>query len=290
MTRTSTVLPMALLALSASLGCGSVAHDFVRAKTGIDVGPEVRLCSNGVLRDDPSCQPNGTGGKPWVRNENFDIYPVVGAGDWSAIVGLAGQRYLGAPYWQGHLQPACKGAAAPDPAVLTAADTINLAANLDEQINRRFMVDAVAKLRAAGVPLDARAEASFREALRRLVAQKIQVRLVWFVATYTGGRYAIERNQAFVHCREEVQSHANDNAQFVTGVAGFAVLENRADVSISSSQTVADALSVALGGPTPTIDAEIASSWEETVDNVIRVDASTNAVTQTVYPLWVQFE
>ena len=39
-----------------------------------------------------------------------------------------------------------------------------------------------------------------------------------------------------------------------------------------------------------TPSAEIASSWEKTVGNVIRVDASTNAVTQTVYPLWVQFE
>src|SRR5262249_11532605 len=128
------------------------------------------------------------------------------------------------------------------------------------------------------------------DALRRLVAQKIRVELVWFVATYTGGRYAIERNQAFVHCREEVQSHAHDGAQFVTGVAGFAVLANHADVSINSSQTVSEALSMALGGSTPVIEGKIASSWEETVGNVIRVNASTSAVTQTVYPLWVQFE
>jgi hypothetical protein len=273
-----------------SLGCGGVAHDFVASKTGIDVGPEVRLCSNGVLHDDSSCRPNGTGGMPWVKNENFDIYPVSGANGWSDIVSLAGQRYLGAPYWRGHLQPACKVDIGRDPAVLIAADTINLAAKLDEEINRRFFVDAAASLRKAGVPLDARAEFAFRDALRRLVDQKMRVELVWFVATYTGGRYAVERSQAFGRCREEVQSHANDGAQFVTGVAGFAVLANHADVSINSSETVAEALGIALRGPTPVVDGEIASSWEKTVGKVIHVDASTNAVTQTVYPLWVQFE
>jgi hypothetical protein len=282
-----TLLP---LLCAVQFGCGSTAHDFVEAKTGIDVGPNVRLCSNGVLHDDPSCRPNGTGGMPWVRNENFDIYPVVGARGWSDIVYLAGQRYLGAPYWHGHLQPACKGQPEPDGAINKAADTINLAAMLDEQISRRFLMEAVANLRKAGVPLDFEAEAAFRNALHHIVEQKIRVQLVWFVVTYTGGRYAIERSQALGRCREEVQSHANDGAQFVTGVAGFAVIENHADVSINSSQTVAEALGMVLGGSTPVIEGKIANSWEETVGNVIRVNASTSAVTQTVYPLWVQFE
>lgn len=277
----------AALIACATLGCGATAHDFVEAKTGIDVGPEVRLCSNGVLHDNPSCRPNGTGGMPWVKNENFDIFSLPPG---SHILAQAARRYLGSPYWRGHLQPECKAEQELDHAVNIAFDSINLAAKLDEEINRRFVVDAVAGLRKAGVLTDAEAEAAFRSNLHRLVQQKIRVQLAWFVSTYTGGRYAIEQNQALGRCRMEVQAHAGDGAQFVTGVAGFIVLTNQADVSIKSAQTVAEALSAALGGTLPVIEGSLSSAWERTVGNVIRVNASTSAETETVYPLWVQFE
>jgi len=280
-----------LMAVAAQLSCGGTAHDFVQAKTGIDVGPEVRLCSNGVLHDDPTCRPNGTGGMPWVRNENFDIFSLPpGRYAGRDVVAYASLRYLGSPYWHGHLQPACKGTPEQDAAINVAFDSINLAAKLDEEINRRFVVEAVANLRQSGIPIDIDAEATFRDRLRRLVNQKIRVELAWFVATYTGGRYAMEMNPALAHCTQEVRGHANDNAQFVTGVAGFAVLSNHADVSINSVQTVTDALGAALGGSVPVIEGKIASAWEKTVENVIRVNASSIAETQTVYPLWVQFE
>jgi hypothetical protein len=278
------------LLYATQLGCRSTAHDFVQAKTGIDVGPEVRLCSDGVLYDDPSCRPNGTGGMPWVKNENFDIYPVIGAVNWMQVVTLTNWRYLGTPYWRGHLQPACKEGVVPDRAFSTAADSINLAAKLDEEIDRRFVVGAVAGLRSAGVPIDAQGEANFRDQLRRIVEQKIHVELLWFVTSYTGGRYALEANPMFSRCRQEVQAHANDGAQFVTGVAGFAVIANQADVSINSSQVVAEAISLAVGRPMPMVDAKLAGAWEKTVGDIIRVDASTSARSQTVYPLWVQFE
>jgi hypothetical protein len=228
---------------------------------------------------------------PWVKNENFDIFPVYQARDWTDVLRSTNHRYLGSPYWRGHLQPACKdGVRSDEPGFVTAAESINLAARLDEEINRRFVVDAVASLRDAGIGVDARAEAALREQLHRIVQQKIRVELVWFVTSYTGGRYAIEANSAFARCRQEVQAHAGDGAQFVTGVAGFAVLANHADVSITSTQTLAEAISAAVGGTMPVIDAKLASAWEKTVGNVIRVDASTTAMSQTVYPLWVQFE
>jgi hypothetical protein len=175
-------------------------------------------------------------------------------------------------------------------AIRYAVDSINLAAKLDEELNRRFVVEAIAHLRSAGVPIDFQAEAEFRRQLGRAVRQKIHVELAWFVLSYTGGRYAIEQNESLGQCRREVQSHAGDGAQFVTGVAGFAVLAKHADVSINSAQTVTEALGAALGGSTPAIEGRIASKWEETVGSVIRVNAQTTAETQTVYPLWVQFE
>jgi hypothetical protein len=203
------------------------------------------------------------------------------------VVGLAAQRYLGTPYWRGHLQPECKERQAASPA---AVDSINLAARLDEEINRRFVTEAVANLRNAGISIDFDAEARFRDQLHRIVQQKIRVELLWFVASYTGGRYAIEQDPALGRCRQEVQAHANEGAQFVTGVAGFAVLANHADVSINSAETVGEALHLAVGGSTGVVDAKLTSAWEKTVGNVIHVDASTTAETQTVYPLWIQFE
>jgi len=264
----------------------------VLAKTGIDLGPEVRLCSNGVLHDDASCRPNGTGGMPWVKHENFDIFPIYGDRRYSAheVMGLTIQRYLGAPYWRGHLQPACKDRVAQESALWPAVDSINLAAKLDEEIDRRFVVDALASLSKTGIPVDANLEARFRDALHRLVEQKIHVDLVWFVTTYTGGRYAIEQNPNLGRCRQEVQAHAGEGAQFVTGVAGFAVLANHADVSINSAQTVAEAINLTIGGSLPVVDAKLTSAWERAVGNVIHVDASTTAQSQTVYPLWIQFE
>jgi hypothetical protein len=174
--------------------------------------------------------------------------------------------------------------------VNSAVDYINLAAKLDDEIHQRFAVEAVANMRKAGINVDVGLEAALHKALARVVAQKIRVHLVWFVATYTGGKYAMQANPVLSRCQQEVAAHATDGAQLVTGVAGFAVLQNEADVSINSTETLATALGAVVADPTSVIDAKLASSWERTVGNVIRVNASTRALTQTVYPLWVQFE
>jgi hypothetical protein len=319
---------LASLVSAMQLGCGSTAHDFVKAHTGIDVGPEVRLCSSGILHDDRSCMPNGTGGTPWVRNENFDIFSINkdprlggalveerqgGAGDIPtapfaapnddehgerddadeqgvAILYAVNKRYLGTPYWGGHIQPECRKDISTQRAISPAWEIINLAADLDDEINRRFVVDAIASLRGEGIAIDARGEAAFRAQLHSIVEQKIRVELVWFVTSYTGGRDAIVANRAFSRCSRVVEAHEDDGAQFVTGVAGFVVIANHADVSINSAEAVAEAIHAAFGRSTPVVDAKIASAWERTVGNVIHVEASTDVRSQTVYPLWVQFE
>jgi hypothetical protein len=281
------------LVTAAQLGCGSTAHDFVFAKTGVEVGSEVRLCSSGVLHNDPECRPDGTGGPRWVKNENFDIFslpPGVELKTYADVSAWLSFRYLGTPYWRGHLQPECKSRESLGPGVNFSAESIDLAAKLNDEISQRFAVDAIVDLRKAGIPIDFEAEAKFRQELTRIVQQKIQVRLAWFVTSYTGGRYAVEANAALGHCRREVQSHLGEGAQFVTGVAGFMLLQNDADVTINSASTLAEALRVLVGDPSHVIDAKLTSSWERTVGNVIKVNASTAAVTKTVYPLWVQFE
>ncbi len=281
------------------LSCSSLAHDFVQAKTGIDVGPEVPLCTNGVLLADSACKPNGLGGPPWVRNENFDVCPIQGMGtaNWREVARIVKQHYLGAPYVRGRLQPRCKPrepredetVGGPPPMARVAVDSISLAARLDAEIDRHFGLEAVAKLAKAGIPVNAEAQARFRDGLRRLVKEKINVELVWFVATYTGGRAAIEADDALSACRHEVQ--ASEGAQYVTGVAGFAVLSNVADISINSTQTLAAALTGVVEDPTRAIEeASLGGAWEKTVANVIRVNAAIRAETQTIYPLWVQVE
>ena len=64
----------------------------------------------------------------------------------------------------------------------------------------------------------------------------------------------------------------------------------RPDASINSAETVSAAISAAVGGTIPIIDAKLTSAWEKTVGNVVHVDASTTAASPTVYPLWIQFE
>jgi hypothetical protein len=284
-------------AISATqLSCGSTAYEFVHDKTGIEVGHDVRLCSNGVLHDDPRCRPDGTGGLPWAKNENFDIFSLPmssGGSDWHEPVASASMRYLGAPYWNGHLQTDCKaglGGESLPAAANPAVDLIDLAAKLDDEISKNFEVKAVANLREAGIPIDFEAQARFHDSLARIVRQKIRVKLLWFVSTYTGGRYAIEANQNLARCRQEVQAHAGEGARFVTGVAGFIVLQNEADVTINSASTLAAALSVVVDDPSRVINSKLESSWEDTVANVVKVNASTRSLTQTVYPLWIQFE
>jgi hypothetical protein len=289
----------AILAGVGQLSCGSMAHDFVQAKTGVDVGPEIRLCTNGVLFADSSCRPSGLGGPPWVKNDNFDVCPMQGAtADWKVASRIVKEHYLGAPFVRGRLQPRCKPRepSEGEPTGLpimarVAVESIDLGAKLDKEVENHFALEAIAKLRKAGIPVEAGMEARFRDSLRRIVREKVKVELLWFVGTYTGGRAAIESDERLAACHAEVRAHASDGAQYVTGVAGFVVLSNEADVSINSTQTVAAALTGIVSDPAHAIDvASLSADWEKTVGDVIRVNAVTKSETQTIYPLWVQVE
>lgn len=276
--------------------CTPTAHEFLQDKTGIEVAREVRVCSNGVLRDDPRCRPSGRGGAPWVRNENFDIYNLQKPTDlahWQSAIGEISVRYLGTPHWNERIQPSCKEDL-PEGALPVAADAsvdaIDLTAKLQQEAIQAFSVDAMASLRAVGLPVNPGVEARFRDQLARAVEQRINVRLLWFVVTYPGGRYAFENTPAFTRCRQAVHDHEREGARFVSGVAGFVVLQNVSDTSLTSTSTVAEALAGVVADPTPILTAKLMAKWERAVNRVVHVQARTQAMNQTVYPLWIQFE
>lgn len=290
-------IPWAVVAtIPFQLACAATAHDFVRDKTGVEVSEDVRLCANGVLGNDPTCKPSGTGGRPWIKSKNFDVFSVspTGVDEAEALMAQVRHRYLGTPFWDDHLQPACKVTVSPYqiPPGLQAQDYIDIAGEIRKETTHRFAVEAVAKAQKLNLPVDAGAQARFQTALEQLVETKVDMKMLWFVTTYTGGRPAIEGNPNFTACRQEVANHSREGANFVTGVAGFVVLSNRVDSSVTSESTLRLALSAFLSPQdgTKLIDAGLGGNWEKTVSKVARVRASTTSLTTTVYPLWVQFE
>lgn len=278
-------------------GCSPTAYDFLHDKTGIEVAREVRICSGGVLRDDPRCKPSGRGGAAWIRNENFDIYNLQRPIDftrWPSALEEISVRYLGTPHWNERIQPACKDDL-PEGSLPVHADvgvdSIDLTEKLKQETVQSFSIDLMARLQRDGFPVNPGVEMRFRDFLARAIEQRVRARLLWFVATYPGGRYAFESSPAFTRCRQVVHDHERDGARFVSGVAGFIVLENFADTSINNGSALDEALGAVAGpGASRLVDAKLRASWEKTVHRVVRVEAHTQAMTQTVYPLWIQFE
>lgn len=278
-------------------GCTPTAYNFIHDKTGIEVAREVKICSGGVLRDDPACKPSGRGGAAWQRNENFDIYNLqrnTDLANWPSAIEEISVRYLGTPHWNERIQPSCKEDL-PEGSLPVRADvsvdSIDLTAKLQQETVQAFSFDMMIKLQQAGVPVNPGVEMRFQEFLARAVEQRVKARLLWFVATYPGGRYALETNPAFTKCRQAVHDHERDGAKFVSGVAGFIVLENFADTSINSDSALNEALAAVVGPGHPRlVDSKMMASWKRTVQRVVRVEAHTKSLTQTVYPLWIQFE
>lgn len=92
----------------------------------------------------------------------------------------------------------------------------------------------------------------------------------------------------------ETRKKQGDSAALVTGVAGLMVLSNRVDTAVSSEATVLSALS-ATASPVYSmqileLQGEIAAEWKEALQKKFTVRGSRVSISQTVYPLWIQFE
>jgi hypothetical protein len=282
---------VALLSCMTMIACGGGGHGFLRDKTGVEISRDVRICTNGTGGNDASCKPTDTGGPAWVKAENFDIFSMGvpdDRGDETARE--AAHRYLATPYWAGSLKLACKRefSVSQFPAEISiSSEQIDLAQVLEQETARTFEVEAFARLKAPVAP-EIRVE--FHRRMAELIRSKVQVKLLWFVARFTGGRYAIGRHESLTACRNEVEAHAHEGAQMVTGVAGFAVLTNRADTAITDRQQVEWALNALVKDTGRFYDDGVGASWNKTVSKVLTVQWTATQVHPTVYPLWVQFE
>jgi hypothetical protein len=286
---------LAALAASCCLGCFS-ARAYIADKTQIELTDDISVCSQGV-DDFQSCKPARSGGAEWVFNDNFDVFAATG-GTYEQNLDQIRWRYLGTPYYRGSLHLECR-ANVPISAVpsLMLADDVDLASELQRTTVAEIAARAVFRLRAEGVDVSAEAEAVFKDRLREDVNAKVGARFFWFLTKWTGGKDSIARTPELRPCVDEVAYHNRNeagSASFVTGVAGLMVLSNRVDTTVSSDSTILSALSGII--PTPyspeviEIQEEIAVEWRESIERKFTVRGSRRAVSQTVYPLWVQFE
>ena len=289
-----------LLFVIAGSGCVS-ARAFISSKTNLQLSGDVMVCSQGV--DDPdSCKPGRTGGAPWRHNYNFDTYSIspesAQKGHEAALDELR-LRYLGTPYYNGAIHIECRNG-------LTIADLpsddrpiadiIDLTSLLQSKAVDSVAANAILKLRAKGVALDAAAQNAFKATLAKSVNEKANVRYIWFLMKWTGGRDSIRTSPKFKACVDEVEQKKNTpgSSSFVTGVAGLLVLSNNVDTTVASESTITNALNASIAGTYPAnigeIQAEVGSEWRRSVNSVFTVDGSLKSLSQTVYPLWMQFE
>jgi len=171
--------------------------------------------------------------------------------------------------------------------ITVASDDIDLGQALKEVSTRTFEADVFGRLPGVVSPA---ARIDFHMRLMTLIDSKVLVHLRWFIARFTGGRYAMSRHSTVNDCRNEVETHARDDAKMVTGVAGFAILTNVADTSITDRQNIELVLGAVVTDPAKLFDDGAGAEWSKTVRRVLRVDATTKQLTPTIYPLWVQFE
>lgn len=300
------------------LWCGITGRDFLNGKTGVVLPEGISVCSTGV-QDSDYCEPKGGGGSKWSKSENFPSFtvPIVPAtldggvslgstavpptnAEITATLDLVRTNYLGSPYYGGNLHTLCKSTVQPNAIPTTQGITqdIDLAALIKTRSVSEVTLQLRAKLNALKIPASASIENDFRSSMDAAVAQKIQARFVWFVMQYPGGRPDISKNPHLQSCVAEATAHKKDKggSSVVTGVAGFLILRNTTDATISDSSATSNALRVALQGSSiPAaaaiqLDGDISTSWTKSVEKVAQIQFSRKDLTVVSFPLWVQFE
>ncbi|HEX4354923.1 MAG TPA: hypothetical protein VHZ95_18455, partial [Polyangiales bacterium] len=133
----------------------------------------------------------------------------------------------------------------------------------------------------------------FEQQLDREVREKVKAHLLWFVARYQGGRPDISRNDKLKGCIEEQRT--NSDASLVTGVAGYIVLDNQTDATISGESVLLTALDNALAAYAgSTLDAEVkqtlALRWKNDVDRVAQIKTARQDLSTVAWPMWFQFQ
>lgn len=289
--------------LAAASACSSGGRSFLATRTSIDVndGP---ICGAAVV-DHDTCRPGDFGGGHWERDSDFPPFTLPQSGSRGGAESVAAAiraHYLGSPFFDGDVHPYCKrgltaGIFRPDNTDIFPSDSTSLQEyDLAKMIEDRAVRPLTTRLHTA---LEARApyEASgitarFYERLMEEVHDRVNARIVWFVARYPGGIPDMARNEYLRRCLQEARDH---DASVVTGVAGYVVLDNRIDNTISSDDVLYRALDRATAGYEDfTVDGglkqSLAREWRDRVAKIANIRMARQDLTATAWPLWVQLE
>jgi hypothetical protein len=117
--------------------------------------------------------------------------------------------------------------------------------------------------------------------------------VLWFVTRYPGGLADISRERQLRKCLQEGRAR---QAQLVTGVAGYMVMDNRIDSAVGSREVVNRAFELALRNRgnevniEPEFRHELGTEWQQRMAEVVHIKMPRRDMTATAWPLWVQFQ
>ena len=290
-----------LLCVISCLGALSCARSggrsFLATRTSIDVA-DAPICGAAVV-DHDECRPGDFGGREWQKDTSFPPFSVsdyaVRRGVQSVIAEVR-RHYLASPYYDGDVHSFCKNGLDTD---VFPADSTNLQEyELSRVIEDRAVRPLESRLRTlveTREPSEAEAVTTrFHEYLMEDVNDRVQARVVWFVTRYPGGLPDIARNERLRRCVQELRN--NHDAELVTGVAGYIILDNRIDHEIASEEVLFRALERATQGRYRDIDIDVdykramAVEWQRKVSDVAQIKMTRQDLTAVAWPLWVQFQ
>jgi hypothetical protein len=285
----------ALTALSCTPSAGGRA--FLEGRTGIDIA-EAPVCGAGV-QDFDRCRPRDMGGSHWEHAADFPAYSLPSrlarGRNVDRIMEEVRAHYLGSPFYAGDVHAICKDGVTS--AIFPEGSTTLQDYDLAEVIEDRAVKPLANRVRKFIQDRDSSDAYSlsrrFEGHLMDEVHDRVQARVVWFVTRYPGGIADIARERQLRKCLQESRDR---QAQVVTGVAGYMIMDNRIDTAISSGEVVNRALDRAFRGRGDDVDIDpefrhaIAAEWHGRVSEVANIRMPRHDLTATAWPLWVQFQ
>lgn len=303
-TKELSALPLCIALALTALSCAQTSggRQFLEGRTGIDIA-EAPVCGAGVA-DFDRCRPRDMGGTNWQAAANFPAYSLparlsregfIDRSDIDRIMADVRAHYLGSPFYAGDVHAICKEGV--DKRIFPEASTTLQDYDLAAVIEDRAVKPVANRVRTFIQERDA-SEAytlgtRFERHLTEEVHDRVRARVLWFVTRYPGGIADIARERQLRKCLQESRDL---NAQVVTGVAGYMIMNNQIDTAISSGEVVNRALDRALRGRfhdiaiDPEFRHALAAEWHGRVSEVANIRMPRNDITATAWPLWVQFQ
>jgi hypothetical protein len=296
-------LVLCLLAPLSAVSCGSGGRKFLEERSSIDIsdGP---LCGAGV-EEHKSCRPEDFGEGHWTRETRFPSFTTSEFAGRQGIQDMSAEiraYYLGALYYDNEVHTYCKRAHGQNSPAIARSDPRDFEEGMNlqvydvrEMIEKRVIRPLTSRLHSE-LSYRSQADASgiatrFYENLMEETRERVDARVLWFVIRYPGGVEDMAHDQELRRC---VMEAGHRDGWLITGVAGYAMLKNDIDESISSREVVHRALERANAEYQYTLDmgleSSLASEWQEKLDRIAHVKLTRKDITATAWPLWVRYD